>query len=345
MSCSDKHVRFAKCYTAICIPTGEKRLKFIELKHEPSFDEMDTIEQQLFMSRNKRHYNQTQTAAGLMSKVYECCTDQIGQLNPEKFMKALNNIINDAPTIVHKTFETERMTKRNNLFNINYNYTYRHNDCIGELKQMAQTLFVSLNDKITTYYSDIRKLQQPFKQFAMYLNTKDLSQYRKIYHQHSRCFVRPLSNIIIGYIRNNTADFDKNVNDIINNMQTIINDPQYVLSQSRIDEIHVEIANSEIYEMFKDIDKRLYNHLPSNKIWSIIKFITHDHHKECIAYEIIEELDIAYHFRNDDGSMVSVADILNAIKEYNHKHNNNPLRPRIYPGGGGLYHHNTNYNI
>ena len=321
---SVKHVKFAKCYLAVCIPTGEKRLKFIGPEHYKKakvvdYDALPEKKRELALYKAKREYEKRNTAHGMFGWLANMCIENINY-NPETFLRVCNNVVNDVENIV-----------KDKVFNINWNLYYKHRPLITELKTNMSIICEQFNDFVKNYYEKARAFQKPFKDNALYLTRDQIDRFRRMHNIHVKQFVRILSAIIdimrktkSGNVYDKIKELENNAIDALNEMQ------KYEFTPKDTIDINERVNNDKVYQIVNTCYNTFRDNIPINKVHHLVKFHIVGDYRECIAFEILEGMKEWYDYKNDDGKLETLANVLKSFREYK-RHTTSPLLPRINP--------------
>ena len=321
---SVKHVKFAKCYLAVCIPTGEKQLKFIGPEHYKKaktvdYDALPEKKRKLALHNAKREYERHNTAHGMFGWLAGMCIENICY-NPETFLRVCNNVVNNVEKVVN-----------NKLFNINWNLYYKHRPLITELKTKMSIICEQFNDFVKNYYEKARAFQKPFKDNALYLTNDQIDRFRCIYNIHVKQFVKIFSVIIDimrkiknGNIYDKIKELENNATNALNEMRT------YEFTPKDIIDINERVKNDKVYQILNTCYKTFCDNITLNKVRHLVRFHVVGDYRKCFAFEFLEDIKEYYDFKDDDGKPETLSNILKYFIEYK-RFDYSPLLPSLNP--------------
>ena len=342
LSSCEKHVKFAKCYLAVCIPTGEKQLKFIGPEHyrevrKIDYDSMPEKRRKRFIELEKKKYETYNTAHGMFSLLVSMSKDtshnNIKDINPEEFLALCENVINDASPVL----------KHEKVFSANWNWTYKHRPFIAELKTKMSIIYEQFSDYIKEYYEKARAFQQPYKQYAQYLSKEQIDKFRNIYNEHKNGFNKQFTKIVnLMMPKEGAHEIYNEIMKLKDVAATGINKmKEYTLTADDIVSIKERIKNDNIYVLMSTCRSTFGENLPVCKVIDIVKFHIVGDDRKC---ELFEVLDMCKDVIKTENKKEDLLNVLRVCREYA-KHSTSPLLPYFRPGNNNIMHVSYNYNI
>lgn len=284
---NEKHVKFAKCYVAICIPTGQRRLKHIEPEHykqQIDINELPPKRCKFITSQRKKEHDKRYTADGMFKWLINlsAANTQHTYANPDALLTIIKNIINDEQKIVYD----------NKIFNLNWNIYYKYRSFIPELKTKLLILLESLyNGFVIDYLSKARKYQRTYRQYAFYLTGDEVENYKKLYDIHYNEFIKDFHNLVKSAMETEPKKLNQDINRLKIKCENIINDMKnYSLDDNDIVILEHRIKNKNIADIVNLCYSSFGDTLPISTLLKIINNNTTINERFCEAYEVISEI-------------------------------------------------------